>query len=96
MTHIYNAEVWESNGRYYVGDVSALSAGSNKWWYQPRIFQLSPVEFVKLMIEKYNATIVGYRNETAVLIFYFTSLVEARKYKNDLNKLARDRKYFNY
>lgn len=96
MTHIYNAEVWESNGRYYVGDVSALAACSNKWWHQANIFQLMPVDFVILLIDHFLATIVSYTCESDVLIFYFTSLEDARKYKNELNKLARNRKYYNY
>ena len=96
MTHIYKADVWESCGRYYVGDVSALSAGSNKWWHQCNIFSLSPVGFAIFIEEGYHATLVSYTKESDVLIFYFTSYKDACDYKNDLNKLARTRKYFNY
>lgn len=96
MNHIYKAEEWESIGKWYVGDVSALAANSNKWWHQSNIFNTSPVEFVKILINKYKASIISYTCKSDVLIFYFTSLADARKYKNDLNKLARNRKYFNY
>lgn len=96
MAHIYNAEIWESYGRYYVGDVSALSAGSNAWWHPVNIFNIKPTDFVLLLKNTYNATLVSYKCETNVLIFYFTSLEAARKYKNYINKIARTKKYYNY
>ena len=96
MTHIYKADIWESYGRYYVGDVSALSAGSNKWWHQCAILGLSPLGLGMVLLENYSATLVSYNRKSDVFIFYFTNYNDACHYKNDLNKFSRKRKYFNY
>ena len=62
MAHIYKAEEWNSFGRWYVGDVSALAAGSNTWWYVPRLLNISPVDYISLLIQ-YGATGFKYNSK---------------------------------
>lgn len=94
MTHILKYEEWESNGKWLCGDVSALAAGSNTWWYVPSLLEITPVEFVKLLIEKFNCKYIKYSND--VLIYRFSSLADCRKYKNYINKIAREKKFYIY
>ena len=96
MGHIYHAEVWECNGKYLCGDVSALAACSNYCWYPAFILDLTPVDFVKLLISKYHAIDLKYQAKYDVLIFYFPSLEAARKYKNDINRAARNKNFVTY
>lgn len=96
MTHIYKATEWESAGYYYCGDVSAVGKDSNKWWYPCNILNLSPVEYVKMLINKFNAVNIHYTVKGDVLIFCFTSLADCRKYKNYLNKVAREKNFTIY
>ena len=93
MAHIYKADLWECNDNYYVSDVSDLAASSGTWWYVPNLLSLSPVEYVKLLINKFHATKISYSIESDVLIFSFSTLEDARKYKNYVNKQARDKKF---
>ena len=58
MTHVLKLEEWESNGRWHCGDVSALAAGSNTWWYQCNILNLSPTDFVLLLVILLGSAIV--------------------------------------
>lgn len=95
MAHIYKAEEWNSLNRWYVGDVSALAAGSNTWWYVPRLLDISPVDYISLLIQ-YGATGFKYNSKTNVLVFYFPSLEKCRKYKNYINKVARDKNFVIY
>ena len=96
MTHIYKMEEWESCGKWRCGDVSALSAGSNKWWIPANILGLSPSEYVLELKNKYNATGFRYSTKSDVLIFHFTSLADCRKFKNYVNRRAREQKFMNY
>lgn len=96
MAHVYKAEEWESNGKWLCGDVSALAAKSNTWWYPACILGLSPVEYVKTLINKYHAVDLHYSTKTDVLIFYFSSLADCRKFKNDINKQARLKNFITY
>lgn len=94
--HIYKAEEWQSStGKWLCGDVSALAADSNDWTYPMQIFNLRPVEYVKLLIYGYKAE-VRYSKSVNMLHFYFSSLADCRRFKNDVNKKARERKFIIY
>lgn len=96
MAHIYKMEEWECNGRWYCGDVSALAANSNLWWYVPRILDISPVDYVLLLKDKFNATGFKYSTSSDVLIFHFNSLADCRKFKNYVNQKARHKNFVTY
>ena len=96
MAHILKYETWESNGRWLCGDVSALAAGSNTWWYVPALLNISPVEYVYLLKDKFNATTIHYKTKYDVLIFSFSTLADCRKFKNYINKIAREKNFVIY
>ena len=94
--HIYKAEEWQSpSGRWLCGDVSALAADSNDWTYPMQIFDLTPEKYVKLLIHAFNAD-VHYNSSANVLTFSFSSLADCRKFKNLVNKKAREKNFITY
>lgn len=95
MGHIFQMTEWESNGKWLCGDVSALAADSNDWTYPAQILGLSLVDYVKLLIFTYKAEVYfdSYEN---LLIFHFTSLEDCRKFKNYINKKAREKNFIIY
>lgn len=94
--HIYKAEEWQSaTGKWLCGDVSALAADSNDWTYPMQILDLTPVKYVKLLIYAFNAE-VHYSSSANVLIFYFSSLADCRRFKNTVNKKAREKHFVIY
>lgn len=96
MAHILHFTEWESDGRWLCGDISALAADSNKWWYVPSLLDLTPVEYITLLKEKFHATGFHYTLKHDVLLFYFTSLEDCRKFKNYVNKTAREKNFVIY
>lgn len=96
MGHIYFMTEWESNGKWLCGDVSALAADSNKWYYPCILLDITPVEFVKLLIDKYNVTDIHYKFKYDVLIYRFSSLADCRRFKNYINKQAREKNFVIY
>ena len=95
MAHVYKAEEWNSAGRWLCGDVSALAADSNDWTYPMQIFDLTPEKYVKLLIHAFNAD-VHYNPSANVLIFSFSTLADCRKFKNLVNKKAREKHFVTY
>ena len=96
MAHIFHMTEWESNGKWMCGDVSALAANSNLWWYIPNLLQISPVEYVNLLINTFHAIDLHYSVDKNVLFFKFASLTECRKFKNYINKLAKEKNFTIY
>lgn len=96
MAHIYKAEEWESAGFWHCGDVSRLSAGSNSWWYVPRMLKLSMEEYIYLLKDKFHATNFNYSAKYNVLSFSFKTQAECRKFKNYINKIAREKNFVTY
>ena len=96
MAHIYKMEEWVSNGRWHCGDVSALAAGSNTWWYVPSLLQITPVEYFYLLRDKFHANHFKYQTKYDVFMFSFDTQADCRKFKNYINKIARDKKFVTY
>ena len=96
MAHVYKATEWECYDSWTCGDVSALAANSNLWWYPCNILGISPVEYVKLLINEFHAINLHYTVAGDVLSFYFSSLADCRKYKNFINKVAREKNFTTY
>ena len=91
---IYKCAEWQgSSGAWYVNDLNNTNPTSKKWWIPPIILQLSPVDYVKMLKEKFKAKDFLYKKETNVLIFSFNSIEDARKYKNYINRIARERQF---
>ena len=96
MGHILKLEEWESNGRWHCGDVSALAAGSNNWWNIPTLLNISYTDYIYLLKDKFHATNFHYKAKYNVLLFSFSSLADCRKFKNYINKIAREKKFVIY
>lgn len=95
MNHIYKMEEWQSpSGMWHCGDTSALEKNSNLWWYVPNILNITPVEYVSLLKDKFNAKRIKYKND--VLMFSFETLSDCRKFKNYVNKKAREKVFITY
>lgn len=83
---------WQSeSGAWHCADVSALAAGSSRWEHQPRIWQMEPVDWLKMLVETYHATVTMFDN--GMIYFYWDKQSDMRKYKCDTNKKSRSIKY---
>lgn len=95
MKSLYVAEEWQSgSGAYYVSNLNDLGNNSGYWGHLLKIFQVDVDNLVKLLVNEFKVTYIEYCIETDVLIYHWDTLTAARKFKNALNKAARERKYF--
>lgn len=94
MAHVYKATEWQSGlSTWYVADVQELGTSSGYWWIPLKILGLNPVDFVKLLKNDFNIKHASYSKEYNMLTFSFGSLEDARRYKNYINRKAREKNF---
>lgn len=95
MAHLFKMTEWESGAgdRWYCNDTSDLGNGSGLWYHPARMLNISPAEFVKMLVEKYQPDNISYNFETNVLVYSWSSQTAMRKFKNQINKIAREKNY---
>lgn len=84
---VFKLTEWKEESGWHCADVSALAAGSSRWEHHPRIWQLSPVDWVMMLVEVYHATVTMFDN--GMIFFYWEKQADERVYKNKTNALAR-------
>jgi hypothetical protein len=91
MAHLYKASIWQGTSKkWYVGDVEDLGHGSGAWWIPSRILNTTPANFVQLLIDQFKVSKIVYNKDKDFLFFYWDRESDARKYKNWINKKARE------
>lgn len=93
--HIYKAEEWQLESGYWVcNDTSDLGNGSGYWWHPARMLNISPANYVKLVIDKFNPDEVWHSDDCSIVGFRWKSQSKMRIYKNWLNSEARKHQYY--
>jgi hypothetical protein len=92
MAHVYKSEEWQSgSGIYwYCNDTSDLAGKAGLWWIPCRILNISPADYVSMLIDEFKVDKISYNIETNTLYFCWKSQTAMRKYKNFINKKARE------
>lgn len=92
--HIYKLSEWESaNGMWNCGDVEDLANGSNKSWHPCRLLGVTAEEYVQMLADQFAVDYMKYDLAADVLFFSWKSQAAMRKYKNYINKLAREKNF---
>lgn len=87
---LYKATSWQGgSGRWYCNDVSDLAGVRGLWWIPPRILGISPAAYVEILIKDFNVTTISYNEEKNFLYFCWDNSVDCNRYKNWINKMAR-------
>ncbi len=88
---------WENAGRWYCADTSDLIHDSSAWWLPCRALGVSPADFVKLLAENFKCSHISWYPETrtgnGILIYSWDNQSDMRKFKNYINKIARDKQF---
>ena len=87
---ILKYEEWTDGiGNWYCNDTSDLSGIAGLWWVPARMLNISSVEFVKMLIERFKPDDIKYFEDTDVLVYSWKSQAQMRVYKNWINAQAR-------
>ena len=92
MKEVYKINIWQAASKlWYCADTSHMT----KWWVVPKILGITLEEYVQLLIDKYKVDNIEYAIDTDVLVFSWKKEGKARIFKNDVNRIARN-KHFCY
>lgn len=92
-TKLLRYEEWGSSGSWYCNDTSDLCSVRALWWAPARMLNISPAEYVQLLIERFHPDRIKYFEDRDVLIYSWKRLDDCRKFKNWLNVEARKRNF---
>ena len=94
MSHLYKSIEWQdATGNWLVNDTTSMTSIAIKWWVPMRMFNLTPEDYIHLLKDKFHVNYMKYVKDADLLIFSFATQEAARKYKNWINKEARNRNY---
>ena len=87
---LYKMSEWESPvSGWHCGCVDALADPNNTWWLPARILNISPAEYVELVITKFKPDHVYFNKEKCFFSFSWNSQTAERAFKNYINAAAR-------
>ena len=92
--HLLRYEEWKGAISWYCNDTSDLKSIGALWWAPARMLNISPAEFVKLLIDKFHPDYIAYDEERDVLVYSWKKQSDMRLFKNWLNAEARKRKFY--
>lgn len=94
MAQLLKYVEWQSaTGDWYCNDTSDLSSLRGRWWIPARMMNISPAEYVQLLIDQFHPDYIVYSQEADVLVYSWKNINDCRKFKNWLNAQARKQQY---
>ena len=81
---------WQSeSGYWYCGCMKNLAGNSNHWVLKARAMNLTPAQFIELLLTKYKPDNFYISEDRTFISFSWKNQSSMRIFKNDLNKAAR-------
>lgn len=94
MAHQLKYSEWQSSsGLWYCNDTSDLAGIAGKWWVPARMLGLSLTDYILLLKDQFNATIVSYNPDTDILIYHWKKYADCHRFLLWINSVARKAKY---
>ena len=96
MAHLYKTSEWQGGGGglWYCNDVEDLAGVSSRWWTPVRLLGITPAEYVTMLVQEFKVDKIHFSYEHNVLTFGWKSQQAMRKYKNWINKKAREKQFY--
>ena len=90
---LYKLTEWSGGGsQWYCGCVDDLARDSGHWIYPARVLGLEPAAYIEWAIDFCHPNI-HYNAEKCLVHFSWDKQVDMRKYKNYINKIAREKNF---
>ena len=81
---------WQSlSGQWHCNCIDNLTNNAGVWYMPARILNISPADYIKLILTKYKPDCFSYNKEKCVFLFSWSNQNNMRKFKNDINAAAR-------
>ena len=91
--HLFKMTEGEDTNYWYCNDVTDFGHDSGAWWHPCRVLNISPADFILLLKNEFKCKYIRYSIEYSFLHYYWDNQSDMRKFKNYINKKARERNY---
>jgi hypothetical protein len=79
----------DAGGNWLCNDTSDLCSPRALWWAPARMLNISPAEYVQLLINQFHPDRIKYFQDTDTLVYSWKNINDMRRFKNWLNAQAR-------
>jgi len=79
----------DGNGNWHCNDTSDLCSVRALWATPAYMLNISPAEYVTLLVEQFHPDRIKYFKEADVLVYSWRNINDMRRFKNWLNAQAR-------
>jgi hypothetical protein len=91
---LYRLEEWQgASGNWYCGHTGSFPQHIQKWVIPARILGVTADEFLKILIKDFEPDEIYHNKDCSFVGWSWKSQVKMRKYKNYMNKLAREQNF---
>ena len=91
--HVLKLTEWQTISGWHCADVEDLANNSAHWLHPARLLGMTPADYIKWAIDFCNP-IVTCNSDYTIDHFRWDRQSDMRKFKNYINKIAREKKYF--
>ena len=93
MARLLKYDEWESTGYWHCNDTTDLGHGSSLWWLPAKMLNMTPAEYLKMVIEKFKPDDIYYSDDCSFVGWSWKSQTKMRVFKNWINAEARKHNY---
>ena len=90
---LWRAEEWETESGFHCNCISNLGQDSAAWYLPARILDLTPAQFIELLITKFKPDDFYFNPKTCFCCWSWKDQSKMRLYKNWLNAEARKKNF---
>ena len=90
---LYRCEEWQINGIWYCQHTASFPKDVLMWVVPSRILNISPADFLKLLLEKYQPDRFYHNEDCSFCYWGWSDQSKMREYKRFINKKARERNF---
>ena len=92
--HLLRMEEWQDGcDNWHCADTSELGKGSSIWYLPARMLEKTPAEYLKWVIDNYHPDKIEHSDDCSLVYWTWKSQAKMRLFKNQINKLARQKNF---
>lgn len=91
---LYQMKEWETiSNKWHCNCVDNLAQGSGEWYLPARILGISPAAYLEYVIKNFKPDDIYANKEKCLVFFSWNSQADCRKFKNFINRKAREKNF---
>ena len=90
---LYVLKEWQSNGHWMCEHTDSFPKNVQKWVIPARLLGVTADEFIKILIRDFEPDEIFHNEDCSFVGWWWKDQNKMRKYKNFMNKLAREQNF---